>query len=431
MATAEVALRSPAVGASRAILERVAKGYSPRDFAVRFWDGSTWEPDAGGSPLFTLVLNHAGAVRKMFWPPNGVALAEAYIYGDFDVEGDMPAFLRFCRFLQDTPHSRPERVRIGWQLFRLPAEDRPRVGQQPVQLTGRKHSLERDRQAIGYAYDTSNDFYGLWLDRDLLYTCAYFETPDDALDDAQRNKLDLICRKLRLKPGERLLDIGCGWGALVVHAAKHYGVEAVGVTLSQKQVESATARIRAAGLEGRCKVEYRDYRDVAHLGSFDKVACVGMLEHLGESMFPVFFRGAWDLLKPGGVFLNHGLTRPASVPEQKWRKFARKYVFPDGELQPVSMTLREAEAAGFEVRDVESLREHYVLTLTHWLRRLEANREAAVEAVGESTYRVFRLYLAGAQNGMRVGVYNIHQSLLSKPDSGRTGLPLRRSDWYG
>ena len=430
MPTDQILRRDPAISNCRAILGRVAEGYAPRDFAVRFWDGTTWEPEAGQGARFTIVLAHPGSVRKMFWPPNGVAFGEAFAYGDFDVEGDMRAFMRFCRHLQEFRPPLPHRLKLGYSLLRLPSEGRPRIGQQPVKLTGRKHSLARDRQAIGYAYDTSNEFYALWLDENLLYTCAYFESPDDSIDDAQRRKMDYICRKLRLKSGERLLDIGCGWGQLVVHAARNYGVEAVGVTLSQNQVEFATGRIRAAGLEGRCRVEYRDYREVRDSQGFDKISCVGMIEHLGESMLPVFFRGAWDLLKPGGVFLNHAITRLATVPAQRWRLFARKYVFPDGELLPINTTLHAAERAGFEVRDVESLREHYVLTLTHWLRRLEANRDAAVELVGETTYRVFRLYLAGAANGMRVGVYNLHQTLLAKPDAGRTGLPLTRGDWY-
>ena len=430
MVTEQAQLADPSVGASRALLMRFAEGYDPRDFAVRFWDGTTWEPEAGESARFTLVLKHAGAVRKMFWPPDGVAFGEAYIYDDFDVEGDMLAFTRFCRHLQDMQPALGERMRLAWRLFRLPHEARPRSGQQPAQLTGRKRTVERDKQAIGYAYDTSNEFYALWLDTEMLYTCAYFQTPDDSLEEAQQQKLDHVCRKLRLKPGERLLDIGCGWGALAMHAVRNYGVEAVGVTLSQKQVELATGRIRAAGLEGRCRVEYRDYRETAELGAFDKISCIGMLEHLGEAMTPVFFRGAWNLLKPGGVFLNHAISRLATVPPQRWRKFARKYVFPDGELQPIGTTVREAEAAGFEVRDVESLREHYALTLGHWIRRLEENREQAIALVGETTYRVFRLYMAGAQNGMRVGVYNLHQALLAKPDRGDSRLPLTRTDWY-
>jgi cyclopropane-fatty-acyl-phospholipid synthase len=430
MATELALACDPALETSLAILGQLADGYGPRDFAVRFWDGATWDPAPGQPVRFTLVLNHAGALRKMFWTPDPVAFGEAYIYDDFDVEGDMLSFMRFCRHLQDSPRSPRQRLRLGWQLFRLPSQGRPHLGRQPVRLRGRKRSLERDRQATAYAYDTSNDFYALWLDENLVYSCAYFRTAEDNLEDAQRRKLDYICHKLRLRSGERLLDIGCGWGALVMHAARHYGVEAVGATLSRKQAELSTDRIRRARLEGRCRVEYRDYREIQGPEEFDKIASVGMVEHLGEAMLPTFFRGAWKLLRPGGVFLHHAISRPANVPAQRWRTFARKYVFPDGELQRLNVTLREAELAGFEVRDVESLREHYTLTLDRWLRQLEEQREKAVALVGETTYRVFRLYLAGAQNGMRLGMYNIYQSLLTKPAGGEAGLPLTRADWY-
>ena len=430
MATDRLLARDPATETSRGILERVLAGYGPRDFAVRFWGGETWGADAGRVPAFTLVLNHAGALRRMFWPPDGLAFGEAFAYGDFDIEGDTLAFMRLCRHLRDARHPPLRALGLVRELFRLPKLALPRAGHAPARLSGGKHSPARDREAVGYAYDTSNEFYALWLDADLLYTCAYFAAPGDTLEAAQRAKLDLVCRKLRLKPGERFLDIGCGWGALVVHAARHYGAQAVGVTLSRKQAELGAERVRAAGLGERCRVEYRDYRELAGLGAFDKIASVGMIEHLGAAMLPAYFRKAFESLRPGGAFLNHAISRPANRPELRWRKFARKYVFPDGQLEPISVALGAAEAAGFEVRDVESLREHYALTLGHWLGRLEARHAEAVALVGESTYRVFRLYLAGAQDGMTQGVYNLHQALLVKPDAGRSGLPLTRADWY-
>ena len=420
----------PAVQTSRDMLAILASGYSPRDFAVRFWDGSRLEPEAGREALFTLVLKHPGAMKKMLWPPDGVAFAEAYVYDDFDIEGDIFAFFRFTQFLIKKKPGLWDLLKVGVSLLRLPSVKRDRTGHQPVKLAGRKHSLERDKQAVGYHYDLSNEFFGLWLDENLLYTCAYFANAEETLEAAQERKLDYICRKLRLKPGERFLDIGCGWGGLVIHAAKHYGVEAVGVTLSQRQVESSNERIDRAGLKGRCRVEYRDYREISDAKGFDKMASVGMLEHLGESMMPVFFREAYRLLKPGGVFLNHLITLKANTPFPRWTNFARKYVFPDGELRPLTVSLREAENAGFEVRDVESLREHYALTLEHWLRRLEARHEEVNRASDETTFRVFRLYLAGARMGFVNGVYNIHQELLAKPDGGKSGLPLMRSDWY-
>ena len=420
----------PAVRTSRDMMTLLATGYAPRDFAVRFWDGSRLEPDPGNVALFTLVLNHPGALKKMLWPPDGVAFAEAYVYGDFDIEGDIFAFFRFTQFLIKKKPGIRELWNVFTGLLRLPSVNRERTGHQPVKLTGRKHSLERDKQAVGYHYNLSNEFFGLWLDENMVYTCAYFADAAESIDAAQTRKLDYVCRKLRLKPGERLLDIGCGWGALVIHAVKHYGVEALGVTLSQRQVDLSNERIERAGLKGKCRAEYRDYREIDEAGGFDKIASIGMLEHLGESQMPTYFRAAHRLLKPGGVFLNHVITLRANTPFPKWTNFARKYVFPDGELRPVTVCLREAEDAGFEVRDVESLREHYALTLDRWVRRLEARHEEVNRASDETTFRVFRLYLAGARAGFLSGVYNLHQQLLAKPDGGNSRLPLTRADWY-
>jgi cyclopropane-fatty-acyl-phospholipid synthase len=420
----------PAVRTSRDMMALMVAGYSPCDFAVRFWDGSRLEPEPGQEALFTLALNHPGALKKMLWPPDGVAFAEAYVYGDFDIEGDIFAFFRFTQFLIHKKPGLRDLVKIVWNLLRMPSVKRARTGHQPVKLQGRKHSLERDKQAVGYHYDLSNEFFGLWLDKELLYTCAYFANAEESIDTAQARKLDYVCRKLRLQPGERLLDIGCGWGSLVMHAARHYGVEALGVTLSRRQAELAGDRIKEAGLEGRCRVEYRDYREISDERGFDKMASIGMLEHLGESMMRTYFREAYRLLKPGGVFLNHAITLKANTPFPRWTNFARKYVFPDGELRPLTVTIREAENAGFEVRDVESLREHYALTLERWVRRLEECHEEVKRVTDETTFRVFRLYLAGARMGFVNGVYNLHQELLGKPDNGKSGLPLTRADWY-
>jgi len=419
-----------AVQASLAVLQRLVGGYRPRDFAVRFWDGSSWDPDPGQPARFTLVLQHPGALRKMFWPPNDLSLAEAYVYDDFDIEGDILAFFSLIKYLIAQERGWLEKLRLGLRLYGLPSEGRPRTGYQAANLSGARRSRARDRQAISYHYDLSNEFFALWLDANMLYSCAYFASPGDDLDTAQTRKIDYICRKLRLRPGERLLDIGCGWGGLVIHAARHYGVQAVGVTLSRRQVELANDRIRQADLQDRCRVEWRDYRDLDEPEAYDKLACVGMVEHLGEAMLPTFFGTAWRLLRPGGVFLNHGITLRASTGYPRWTKFARRYVFPDGEVRPVGSTVRAAEAVGFEVRDVESLREHYALTLQQWINRLEARHEEVSRATSEATYRVFRLYMAGAKFGYLAGAYNLHQTLLAKPDQGVTGLPLTRADWY-
>jgi cyclopropane-fatty-acyl-phospholipid synthase len=420
----------PSTDASRTLLRDLIRPCQPFDFAVRFWDGTTWEPKPGQPAAFTLVLQHPGALRQMFWRPSSLGLGEAYIYDDFDVEGDMIAFIAFLRRLEAGRRGLGEKLRLGFGLYRLPALSRPRPGNRAVRLDGDQHSPERDRQAIGYHYDVSNDFFALWLDRRMVYSCAYFHQADDDLDTAQQQKLDHICRKLRLRPGERLLDLGCGWGGLILHAAQNYGVEAVGVTLSRQQAELARERIRQAGLEDRCRVEYRDYRELNDAERFDKAASVGVLEHIGEAKMPTFFHTAYRMLRPGGVFFNQCITLTHGAPVVRHKAFNQNYVFPDGELRPLDTVLRHAEQAGFEIRDVEGLREHYALTLGHWLRRLEAGHEAAVRRTDEPTYRIFRLYLARAAYGFRIRDFNLYQQLLVKSEHDEVRLPLTRADWY-
>jgi cyclopropane-fatty-acyl-phospholipid synthase len=403
-----------------------------RNFAVRLWDGTTWqpEPESAEPKRFTLVLQHPGALRKMFLPPSELSLGEAYIYNDFDIEGDITAVFPLADQFINRKWGKLAQVRYGKRLLSLPKTSQARAGDAAAKLRGARHSKERDRQAVTYHYDRSNDFYALWLDQRMVYSCAYFATPDDDLDTAQERKLEYICRKLRLRPGERLLDIGCGWGGLVIYAAQRYGVEAYGITLSQPQAELAQQRIQQAGLTEHCRVEVRDYRDMNEANSFDKIVSVGMFEHVGEKFLPSYFRQAWHMLRPGGVFLNHGIASETALQVQQRESFVSTYVFPDGELVPISSTLRAAEASGFEVRDVESLREHYALTLRHWLRRLESNADEARKLTNDVTYRIWRLYIAGSAYSFQVGRNNIYQALLAKPDGGDSRLPLTRADWY-
>jgi cyclopropane-fatty-acyl-phospholipid synthase len=307
---------------------------------------------------------------------------------------------------------------------------------------GTRHTPVRDAAAIQFHYDVGNSFYKLWLDQAMVYSCAYFRAEDDSLDEAQVAKLDLICRKLRLKPGERLLDIGCGWGALIMHAAKHYGVDATGITLSENQAVLARERIEQAGLGDRCRVAIRDYRTLTTTDAYDKISSVGMVEHVGLSHLPVYFASAYRALKPGGLFMNHGIislgeARPRSVGERIFRKFWRadafidKYVFPDGKLTATHDVISSAEGAGFEVRDVESLREHYAMTLRHWVRSLEEKRNEAISLVGDHTFRVWRLYMAASANAFATAKINIVQTLLAKPDErGHSNIPLTRDDLY-
>jgi len=428
MAVTQMATNNAQVQACRDMLQTLLGDLQPRDFAVRFWDGTVWEPQNGES-RFSLVLRHPGALRRMYWPPKRGSLFEAYAYGDFEIEGDFESFLVFSKHMREQPRSLMDKLRLGARLYRLPKHDWPRPNWKPPQMRGAFRSLERDQQAVDYHYSMSNDFFALFLDSRMVYTCAYFKTPEDDLETAQTQKLDHICRKLRLRPGDRLLDMGCGWGALAIHAATHYGARVLALNISKPQVEWANARVRKEGLGDRCRFELRDYRLVQEPGAFDKVVAAGLLEHVGESM-TVYFKKAWDQLKPGGVFLSHGIGMNYHEPMPRRPGFIQRYVFPDGELLPISKNLRFAELVGFEVRDVECFRDHYVLTLRHWLRTLEARAEEAKRITDEVTYRIYRLYLAASAAGFRTGVLHHYQTLLVKPDRGVSGLPLTRADWY-
>lgn len=277
----------------------------------------------------------------------------------------------------------------------------------------------------------SNDFYALWLDRNLVYSCAYFQSPDKELDKAHERKLDYICRKLRLHTGQRLLDIGCGWGGLVRHAVEKYGVEATGITLSKPQAELANQRLAEAGLSEVARVEVQDYRQIDQTEYYDALVSVGMFELVGAALLPTYFQRALGLLRPGGVFLNQGIASRYTDKPRQGPSFSQRYVFPDGELTPISRSLSGAEKIGFEVRDVESLREHYALTLRNWVQRLEEHHQQALKFVSEPTYRVWRLFMSGSAYGFSAGRLNVYQSLLVKQDAkGRSHLPLSRADWY-
>lgn len=427
------------------ILDRALSRYGPRDFALRLWDGTYVPADPGQETRFILALNSSGALRRMLLPPSELALGEAYLDGDWDLEGDIMAAMKLGDVFEELALGLGDILGLARQLVSLPrkAEEShvvPPQGRHKAELEGTEHSKERDRKAISYHYDVGNDFFELFLDRRMVYSCAYFPTGEEELEAAQEAKLEHTCRKLRLQPGERFLDIGCGWGALIMHAASRFGVEAVGITLSQRQAELATRRIAEAGLQDRCKVLLLDYRDVPGYDVFDKIASVGMIEHVGRAKLTDYFQSAWDSLKPGGLFLNHGITSAAGPKAAgnlldrlvfQRGAFIRKYVFPDGELIPVADTLGPAERVGFEVRDVESLREHYALTLRNWVRRLESNRDEAIRQTDERTYRVWRLYMAGCSHAFATSRLSVHQSLLSKPDeSGHSRLPWNRADIY-
>lgn len=402
----------------------------PDDFSVRLWDGTLWPDDT--PRRVTLALNHPGALRAMLLPGTEMGLVEAYLYDDVDILGEIESIYSLGETLSEKTANWKKKLSAARDLLRLPDRQNPRESRRgPAKLSGKLHSLERDRQAIAYHYNVSNDFYALFLGQRMVYSAAYFRTPEDALDLAQEQKLEHICRKLGLKPGQRLLDIGCGWGGLVMYAAQHFGVDATGITLSQPQAELANRRIAEAGLVDRARVLLQDYREVEGDGAYDALVSVGMFEHVGEALLPVYFERAYRLLKPRGTFLNHGIARRAVAKGWDPQSFSNAYVFPDGELEPISLSLRAAEQAGFEVRDVESLREHYALTLRRWLGNLERRHAEALQFVDEPTYRVWRVFISGSAHGFAHGRLNVYQSLLVKQDeSGASGLPLTREGWY-
>ena len=423
-----------AVETTLLLLQDLLGSSSQKNFAVRLWDDSIWQPESDNSepPRFTLVLQHPGALRRMFMPPNELSLFESYIYNDFDVEGDIETFLAILDQFIDRQGQmgKVKQLHIAQRLMSLPKTGQPWPKNFAAKLHGAYHSKERDQQTVNYQYNHPDDFFALWLDRYMVYTCAYFESPNEDLDTAQERKLDYICRKLFLQPGERLLDIGCGWGGLIIYAAQHYGVEAHGITLGRPQAEFVQKRIQKAGLVGRCYVEVRDYRDMNEKHPFDKIASAEMFEHVGEAMLQPYFKQAWNLLRPGGLFLNQGIASPSTKLALGASNFFGRYVFPDAEVVPISRTLQAAEMSGFEIRDVESIREHYPLTLRHWVRRLEAHADEARKFTSDVTYRIWRLYMAAVAHGFQTGRVTVYQTLLAKPDQGDCHLPLTHANWY-
>lgn len=419
---------------TRRVLTMLFRWYGPRDFTVRFWDSGEWLPDEGQPSRFTWVFNHPGALRAANLPPGPAVFGGAYLYDDFDVEGDMIAFLHLANHLNRTTRVRLkwyEHLQIGWLLLKLPNTPRPRLRNVSAQLSGDVHSLQRDLQAISYHYNFSNRCYELMLGPSMAYTSGVFESPDEDLDTAQYRKYDLVCRKLRLQPGQRLLDIGCGWGGLIMHAAKHYGVQTVGVTISEEQLHYARAKIEEAGLSDRCRVDLVDYRKIDPNERFDKISTIEVTEHFGIAQYPTYFRKCRSLLKPHGNLLLQQITLLGDKDPTAAPGFNQAYVFPDGELAPLNTTLQAAMRTGFEPRDVESFREHYRLTLRHWLNNTEKNREEFVAEAGEAGYRKYRIFYAGACYGFETLAYNVHQILLANPDEDSLcGMPLNRTDWY-
>lgn len=432
---------SLALTRARNIVGELFGSPAERAFTVRYWDNSEESPGIESDTPFTLWFKRPGALRRMLLPPSELAIAEAFINGDVDIEGNAEYAMHLGDVIGNRMQSLSEVAGLLPRLLALPGDNAARrtAETQKLRFTGRIARRRGGADSIQHHYDVGNDFYQLWLDERMVYTCAYFQSENESLDVAQAAKLDLICRKLRLEEGHRLLDIGCGWGALLMHAAVNYGVDATGVTLSEAQAELARERIAAAGLSSRCRVVLMDYRDLPGTERYDRIASVGMMEHVGSQRLPGYFEAAYGALRSGGVFLNHTIVRDGhrghptvsgTIKAKMWRRdqFIHRYIFPDGRLVSASRVVDCAEAAGFELRDIEALREHYTMTLRHWLRRLEAKKSEAIRMVGDRRYRTWRLYLLAAINGFRAGSNNIVQMVLAKPESdGTSGMPLTRS----
>ena len=391
--------------------------------AVRAYDGSAIDSDDAAA---TLVLRSPDALRRIITAPGELGLGRAYVAGDVDIEGDIFAALELRRRLPKISFGPSQLVEIAKLLGPTGLRPLPHPPEE-ARLHGRRHSPARDAAAIAHHYNVSNEFYERLLGPSLTYSCAVWETPDIGLDAAQAAKHDLVCRKLALRPGLRLLDIGCGWGSMLLHAAQHYGVQGVGVTLSDAQAELASKRIAEAGLADQLTVRVQDYRNV-HDGPFDAVSSIGMFEHVGLRMLDEYFTQVFSLVRPGGRFLNHAISRPWRARKRAAfhrRGFIDRFVFPDGELHEVGTVVSAIQRAGFEARHMESLREHYALTLRAWVDNLERDWEAAVADAGPGRARVWRLYMAASAVNFEDGNTQVHQVLGVRPEHNRSHFPLR------
>ncbi|MEU4112494.1 cyclopropane-fatty-acyl-phospholipid synthase family protein [Streptomyces sp. NPDC027717] len=411
----------------------------PLPVRIRAWDGSQAGPP--GAPV--IVVRNRRALRRMLFKPGELGLARAWVSGDLDIEGDLYTALGAVAALlwehDDDADGRslaravrdPATRAAVRELIRLVGPPLPPAPpREEVRRRRHLHTRRTDKRAISHHYDVGNDFYGLVLGPSMVYSCAYWEG-GGSLETAQRDKLELVCKKLGLKPGQRLLDVGCGWGSMAIHAAREHGVRAVGITLSQEQAALARKRVADEGLTDRVEIRVQDYRDVRD-GPYDAISSIGMAEHVGADRYLDYARDLYDLLKPGGRLLNHQIARRPQRDETAYEvdAFIDSYVFPDGELAPVGTTVTMLERAGFEVRDVESLREHYAGTLRAWVTNLEGSWERAMRLAGPGRARVWRLYMAASALAFERNQIGVNQVLaLRTPDSGASGLPARTRLW--
>ncbi len=409
-------------------------------FSLRLWDGSIVPLGPNANPHIQLSISGPGVIASVMRRPNLETLLRLYAAGHIDVQGaTLYEFMAVASVKGKNKRlgelSKGKLLGRLWPFLLATGETADVAHEYADDAVGRVESKRSNKNFIQFHYDISNEFYALFLDPEMLYSCGYFKTRDTSLAQAQQDKLDHICRKLRLKPGDKFLDIGCGWGGLVCHAARHYGVKAHGVTLSQTQHDFAQEKIRKLGLEDSVKVELRDYETLD--GTYDKISSVGMFEHVGIDNMPKYFGKIRSLLRDRGILMNHGISRTAKKSKRAVRKIRPerklllKYIFPGSELDNVGHTVDLLQISGFEVHDVEGLREHYGLTCKAWHDALLANREEAIRLVGLEKYRMWILYLAGVATGFTVGSMHIFQVVASRHASkGPSELPLTRNDLY-
>jgi len=396
----------------------------PAERGVGFtaYDGSTSGP---ANPAVTVELRTPRAVEYIASSPNQLGIARAYVAGDLEIHGDAYAALQRLYPLPLDHVTTADKIKLA-RTFAGKALKRPTPPPQEAVLKGGRHSKRRDAEAIHHHYDVSNLFYSWVLGPSMAYTCAVFPDANASLETAQYNKFDLVCRKLDLQPGMTLLDIGCGWGGMVMHAAEHYGVKAIGVTLSKEQAAFAQNAIKERGLEGRAEVRFSDYRDVPET-NFDAISSIGLTEHIGRENYPSYFAFAYAKLKPLGRMLNHTITRPDDSERSYYKYgFINRYVFPDGELSGPAHIMGVMNTAGFEIRHEENLREHYALTLKFWCENLENHWDEAVAEAGLGTARVWRMYMAASRLGFDLNTIQLHQTLGVKlGEGGVSGFPYR------
>ena len=423
--------------AARALVGDIAK-HLGGDLSLQLWNGEVLPLGPDAHDDVRIVVRSPHAIRRLLLRPNLTTLFELYARDDLDFTGADPltATRRWDHLRSLTlarKIDRPLALRCA-AAFLVGAPAGPKVSGDDGRIDATPARGRDDKDFIQFHYDLSNDFYGLFLDSRMVYSCAYFESPDASLDDAQHLKLDRICRKLRLSRGDRLLDVGSGWGGLILHAAQTYGAQCHGVTLSQAQFDFTSAEIARRGLGDRVKVELRDYRAIEAAEAYDKIAQVGMFEHVGFANHDRYFAHIRDLLRPRGLYLHHAITRRATPDLSRFRKPSaymkalNRFIFPGGELDYIGLTATNLERHGFEVHDVEGMREHYQLTLEHWLARLYRNREHAAAQVGWTKTRMWLLYLTMCARGFERGPIGIFQTLASKRRSGASGLALARGD---